>query len=235
MNDRFGFYRGENADGILILGESHHWVKEDASKSLEEREMKEQNYKTETVVNNYLSLYSIERYDSCYEFFEKIVSSFGFRVEDRVAFWNSVYFKNYVCDRLCGVGDDKAKAFINQNRAEYNDALFSFLNKQNITTVFVFSRLVYNNSLPGYATKNEKYDDCDDGTLKVAGERDYISHCKYLGGISHKATDIVLNHDVEFFGMRHPSARGGFEPKNYSAILSKHIRNKNNTDERITK
>mgnify|MGYP004541308685 CR=1 FL=1 len=223
MDDKFGFYRGAHADGVLILGESHHGDKEDSEKSPEECEAKERNCKTENVVNNYLALYRAGGYDRCYEFFEKIVSAFHFQVENRAAFWNSVYFKNYVCDHLCGVGDDKATTLINRNRTEYNDVLFDFLNKQNITTVFVFGRLVYD-SLPRFAAKGEKCGNCDDGTLKAGRQRDYISHCKYLGEIPHSATNIILTHDVEFFGLRHPSAQCGFSAENYCSVLGEFVK-----------
>lgn len=222
MDIDFGFYQGASAKNILILGESHHWSKEDANKSPEERNKKEQGYSTNRTVENYLYVYANGGYDPAYAFFERIVQSFGFNpAEDRERFWNSVYFKNYVTDKLCGVGDSRAKNCISFNREKYNNELFRFINEKGVATVFVFSRLVYN-ALPQFARgKKEKQPDCDDRTLTVGRRRDYLSHCIYLKGETHGCTDIVPARDTAFFGMRHPSARGGYCPGNYAGILHK--------------
>lgn len=207
MTDNFGFFQGKHTNRVLILGESHYG--ESAT------------IKTDTVVKNYLSLYANGGYDASYEFFEKIARSFDFDPrKEREFFWNSVYFKNYVCDDVCGIKDNKARSRIEHNRVGYNNALFQFLNEKAIAAVFVFSRLVYNESLPSFFCKGkEDLGCCDDGTLMVGCRKDYISHCIYLAGVEHRYTDILLDHDVAFFGLRHPSAACGFYPENYKKSL----------------
>ena len=220
MGIDFGFYQGASAKNILLLGESHHWCKEDANKSPAERNKKEQEYSTNRTVERYLHLHENGGYDPAYAFFEKIAQTFGFEpAKDRMRFWNSVYFKNYVTDGLCGVGDSKAKNRIFCNREKYNNDLFRFINEHGITTVFVFSRLVYK-SLPQFARgREEKQPNCDDGTLTVGKRKDYLSHCIYVKGETHGCTKVLLARDAAFFGMRHPSARGGYRPENYVDIL----------------
>lgn len=219
-NCNFGYFSGTHAKRILVLGESHHWSPEDKEKTQEEREELEQGYRTERVINDYLQMYQKCKRCNSYEFFEKIVRSFGFDVNDRTMFWDSVYFKNYISDHLCGVANNVAKKITGENRSKYNDELFSFINEKGITAVFVFGRLVYD-SLPSYGSEEERCKNCDNGTLTVKGKRDHVSHCIYLSGIRHDHTDVLLDHHVEVFGMRHPSARSGFCPENYSGILDR--------------
>lgn len=219
MTDIFDFFKGEHANRILILGESHY------GSGI--------GFKTADVVKRYLTEYANGKQDD-YKFFEKIVKSFGVDpAKEREAFWSSTYFKNYVCDALCGIGDRKAKNQAKNNRTEYNDVLFRFINENKISTVFVFSRLVYNNSLPSYYCKAKEHIDCYGyGTLMVGRRRDYVSHCIYLADVEHKYSSVLLDHDVEFFGLRHPSGRCGFIPNNYSKYLSERLQIQQSLEEK---
>ena len=234
-----GEYGSENAKNkqinVLILGESHHWSKEDwviaegetESQAEERRKEKAANYKTETVLKNYLLNYakSTDR-DKAYYFFDKIVKAFGFDPEtQRKYFWDHVWFGNYI-DELCGVGDSKATALLGRDkkRQEYNDQLFEFINDKEIDIIFCFSRRVYN-KLPSLV-KGECEEEINVGdflrTKDGKSKKDYISYCKYLPG-SHKHTSKPLNRTVEVYGMLHPSGKYGFAPENYAPVLKKVI------------
>ena len=215
MTDNFGYFQGKHANHVLILGESHYGD--------------EGGFKTEDVVNRYLTEFENGIYNISFEFFEKIAKSFGVNpAKERMASWNNVYFRNYICDKVCGIRDGKAKDQARNYRAEYNDVLFQFINEKKITTVFVFSRLVYINSLPSYYRKaKEDLGCCDNGTLMVGSRKDYISHCIYRAGVEHRFSGILLDHDVEFFGLRHPSSRCGFNPDNYKEILKEKLEKAN--------
>lgn len=207
-----GVYIGKNADNIseriLIIGESHY------SKNCDE------DFTTESVVKTY---YNTKAFD----FFHKIPCSFGIDVDNTKTefelFWDNVYFCNYV-NELCGIQTLQAKMYIRKNRTQYNNELFDFINEHNIKKVFVFSRLVYNNALPLFSKsfrKEEKLPDVDKGNLFIGRTRDYIGCCKYLPNTEHKYTDIILNHEVTIYSLRHPSSVGGYNAKNYCDYLSK--------------
>lgn len=207
-----GVYEGKNAKHqskrILILGESHY--DEDGY----------DNFTTDSVVQNFYSNPSEKKY----QFFHKIAQCFSINATDInkefECFWNNVYFANYV-DELCGIGDTKAKNLIKENKKLYNNELFEFINKNEIDIVFVFGRTVYYN-LPSCSENkiaNEKRSDLDSGNLVIGNRSDFISHCIYLKDEPHKNTDIKLNKDVYIYGLRHPSARGGFSIENYKSYL----------------
>lgn len=222
-----GVWHGENAEKqpkrILILGESHH------TNSTDNQEVgKSATYTTHEKIQQYIDQYndSITQRDNCYQFFEKIVLSFGEAVTDRAKFWNKVYFGNYI-PVLCGVGDDKAENLIKgkdessgeSNRSRYNDALFEFVNAHEIDGIFCFSRRTYN-ALPSYHDNSEKRENAWDG--ETGGKRDYISHCVYRKDVTHNHTDKtkILNKELHVYGLRHPSGKCGFEPSNYSSHLA---------------
>lgn len=200
---------------ILILGESHHWCKEDAQKTAVEKEKIEAEYRTYKIIWDYLQT---NGQNASYHFFDKIVESFGVSKDNRVEFWNKVCFGNYV-DVLCGVGDEAAKQKIAKKRKEYNSALFQFIKDNDIDIVFCFSRRAYN-ALPSWCDKDE-----DKGTVAsdiwVKGKRDYIALCSYKPNREHKHTDVLLSKEVKVYGLRHPSCRGGYIPSNYKTVLSK--------------
>lgn len=207
-----GVYEGENAKyqnkRILILGESHY--DKDGY----------DNFTTKSVIENY----HLNPNEKKYNFFHKIAQCFSVNTNDIdkefECFWSNVCFANYV-DELCGIGDSKAKSLIENNKKEYNDELFEFINKNIIDIVFVFGRTVYNN-LPSYSkneTTAEKQPNLDNGNLFVGGKRDFISHCVYLKGEQHKNAETELNRDIHIYGLRHPSARCGFNAENYKPYL----------------
>lgn len=207
-----GVYEGKNAKHqskrILILGESHY--DKDGYN----------DFTTDSVVQNFYSNPGEKKY----QFFHKIAKCFFENVKDIddefESFWNNVYFANYV-DGLCGIGDSKAKILIKNNKEKYNNELFEFINKNEIDLVFVFGRAVYNN-LPSCSknkTAAEKQPDLDNGNLFVGKKRDFIRHCVYLKGEQHKNAKTMLKRDVHVYGLRHPSARCGFNAENYKPYL----------------
>ena len=207
-----GVYEGKKAKcqnkRILILGESHY--DKDGY----------DNFTTKSVIENY----HLNPNEKKYNFFHKIAQCFSVNTNDIdkefECFWSNVYFANYV-DELCGVGDSKAKNLINNNRKKYNNELFEFINKNEIDIVFVFGRTVYNN-LPSYSKNEntaEKQPNLDNGNLFVGSKRDFISHCVYLKGEQHKNAETELNRDIHIYGLRHPSARCGFNAENYKSYL----------------
>lgn len=207
-----GVYEGKKAKcqnkRILILGESHY--DKDGY----------DNFTTKSVIENY----HLNPNEKKYNFFHKITQCFSVNTNDIdkefECFWSNVYFANYV-DELCGIGDSKAKSLIENNKEEYNNELFEFINKNKIDIVFVFGRTVYNN-LPSYSkneTTAEKQPNLDNGNLFVGSKRDFISHCVYLKGEQHKNAETELNRDIHIYGLRHPSARCGFNAENYKPYL----------------
>lgn len=207
-----GVYEGKKAKcqnkRILILGESHY--DKDGY----------DNFTTKSVIENY----HLNPNEKKYNFFHKIAQCFSVNTNDIdkefECFWSNVYFANYV-DELCGIGDSKAKSLIENNKKEYNDELFEFINKNKIDIVFIFGRTVYNN-LPSYSKNKattEKQLDLDNGNIFVGSRRDFISHCVYLKGEQHKNVKTVLKRDVHIYGLRHPSAQCGFNVENYKPYL----------------
>lgn len=207
-----GVYEGKKAKcqnkRILILGESHY--DKDGY----------DNFTTKSVIENY----HLNPNEKKYNFFHKIAQCFSVNTNDIdkefECFWSNVYFANYV-DELCGIGDSKAKSLIENNKKEYNNELFEFINKNKIDIVFIFGRTVYNN-LPSYSENKattEKQPDLDNGDLSVGNRRDFVNYCIYLKDEPHENTDIKLNKDVHVYGLRHPSAKCGFNAENYKPYL----------------
>lgn len=167
---------------VLILGESHYGT----------------TNSTQSVIENYWNNYNNrnEKRDKAYRFFENIVRTFGYVPDkDREAFWNCVYFGNYV-EELCGVGDRRAKNAIFDHRNEYNEHLFRFIRDNKIDMVFCFSRLVFNN-LP-QAEKPELWQ-------KSGGGRSRIEWCTY-NRITIVEETIQLEKPVIIYGLQHASS-----------------------------
>lgn len=195
---------GENAKKqskrILILGESH--------------------YKEETEIDgteSVVKFLAIDGNDSKYKtmFYKNIMQTFGYDItpENRMVFWNKVFCGNYV-EKLCGKGkDNTATDYITNNRKNYNNSLFDFINENEIDLVICFSRLVYNN-LPSFVQgeKEEKLNSHQTQCLKK---------CEYLPECDHKWCDIQLKKRLTVYGLRHPSAY--FNPEIYSEILKNEI------------
>lgn len=220
---------------ILILGESHHWSKGDwelkpnetEEQAEERRKKKAEEYETKKVITNYLDNYKTRSRDRAYQFFEKIILSFGLDPErERETFWNNVYFGNYI-EELCGIKDGKAANVLKTknggilNREKYNDTLFEFINLNRIDIVFCFGRLVFNN-LPSLNKEYFTEEKCQDKIeIKKSGKPiDYIANCAYLPDINHKSTNFVLKKRLDVYGLKHPSAYG-FNPENYVDVLKK--------------
>lgn len=195
---------GENAKKqskrILMLGESHYKEKTEIDG-------------TESVVK----FLAIDGNDSKYNtmFYKNIMQTFGYDItpENRIAFWNKVFCGNYV-DELCGKGEkNTAEYHINKNRKKYNNALFGFINENEIDVVVCFSRLVYN-KLPGFS-QGEKEDKL------ISHQTQYLKKYEYLPECDHKWCDVQLKKRLTVYGLRHPSAY--FNPEIYFEILKNEI------------
>ena len=209
-----GVYKGKKAEtlknGILILGESHHDSKENG------------NFTTDQVIN---TNYRNNPKNSKYSFFHTIAKTFGVNTdnidEEFENFWDYVYFGNYI-EVLCGVGDSRAKLHLkdNNNRIQYNDELFKFVNdkKNNIDYIFVFSRLVYYN-LPEFDINEASEKEtifCED---IIRGKRDWIAKSVYKSNTKHEKVNEILKRDIIVFSMRHPSSRCGYNSYFYQSEL----------------
>lgn len=178
---------GKNANKqpkrILILGESHY--EEDGKID-----------GTDGVVKHL----AINGNDKETQFYKNIMLTFGYEIteENRKEFWSKIYCGNYV-NKPCGKGkNNAAKTHINENRIEYNDSLFNFINESEIDIIFCFSRLVYNN-LPGFA-KGESEE------LLIEHKTQYLKRFTYKPNCAHKKCDIQLKKPVTVYGLKHPSS-----------------------------
>lgn len=222
-----GVFIGEKAERqkvkILILGESHHWSKEDwalqpgetEAQAKERREKKAKSYKTKDVMNCYFDNYlEHNNRDKAYRFFDNIVQAFDVDPENRMDFWNRVWFGNYI-DELCGVRNSQATNLLKKQkkRKELNDQLFKFIEENQIDIIFCFSRRVYN-KLPSLdkdlgdreATKDEK-------------DSHRLSKCVYCSGVAQrKYVTVSLSKAVTVYGLKHPSQ--GFSYRKYQVQLA---------------
>ena len=207
---------------ILILGESHHISNDPES---ENRTFGvPASYKTKDVVLEHIN--DIENEKKSLRFFQKIGQSFGYPMktkEEKEAFWNQVYFGNYI-DVLCGIKDDAAKNYLKKgnNRRRMNDDLFQFINENEIDVIVCFGRLImeYLPSLNPEYKKEEDGGKLKAGEIFTGGKRDYIENCIYIPDIEHKNSSVTLKKRLEAYGLRHPSAQGGFCAENYKDVLS---------------
>lgn len=215
-----GKLAGERKERILILGESHH-ISTEKDVTTNKNPGVRATYSTHNIVEEYLQNYNTctgkDRKDS-FLFFDKIVRTFGIDPEtSRSEFWDQVYFGNYI-DVLCGIGDDFAKNQIKsgKNRQKYNDQLFDFINAHNISQIFCFSVLSYNN-LPSMVSGEKE----EPNAIGKQGKRNvYLYRCLYKAGVARENTSIVLEKDLEVFGIRHPSAKGGYPLELFAKELS---------------
>lgn len=198
----YGEFIGKNARNILILGESHHISKTD---KVDMTSGIKASYSTKDCIIDYLS--NPEKQN--YLIFDKIVKSFGFNPdEEREKFWHSVCFGNYV-NVLCGVGDSTAKNMIKENRINYNNELFTFINRYNISTIFCFSINVYDNGLP--SLNKNSIELCEKKAIGKFNDKNvYIRRCLYCANEKHDNVDIILNNNLDVYGIGHPSSQGGY-------------------------
>lgn len=195
---------GKNANKqskrILILGESHY-------EETGEIDGTESVVKFLAVDGNDTKMNTM--------FYKNIMKSFGYDVtpENRLLFWSKVFCGNYV-NTLCGKGkSNTAEHHITQNRKNYNNALFDFINENEIDIVICFSRLVYNN-LPGF-TKREKEEKLTNHQTQ------YLNKCEYQPECTHNWCDVQLKKQLTVYGLKHPSKF--YCPEIYSEILKSEI------------
>lgn len=212
-----GHHAPDRPRRVLILGESHH-----VGNSNRDRLGQEAEYTTESVLREDYYGNPFHRH---YRIYDKIIRSFGRDPEvpgAREDFWEAVYFGNYI-PVLCGVRTGDAATLLRDeaNRRRYNNELFGFVNGNGIDVLFCFSRLVYR-SLPGFSADAAVRALEDLGGIecgRVGNSRDHVDRCRYCAGVPHSAVDILLQKELAVFGMRHPSARGGYDPSNYAQTL----------------
>lgn len=204
-----GVWRGTNIpkdNRILILGESHYGD-----------EIIDKNLLTEHVVNTYLNDIKCGSRKRWAQFFDKIALSFGYEKVNVRDFYSKVFFGNYI-ETFCGIKDNKAKDILalNGNRKQFNNSLFEFVNKERITTIICFSILTYNN-LPGMALEEteKKYT-----VGKIGNKDDVVRECTYSSLNAHAHCDIILEKELQVFGIRHPSSAGGYSPDNVFRFFS---------------
>ena len=197
----------------VILGESHYGDENNSNDKIGE----EVPYSTESVVQGYLdSRSSGTNRKRWYRFFDNIAASFGFLQENSPEFYEKVWFGNYV-PILCGVKEEnRAGQYIKKHRTEYNDALFRFINENDIQTVVCFSKLVYWN-LPGGVDGEES----KDILLSSSGERTNAIHVfGYHAGIAHTHCNVELKRPLAVYGIRHPSSNWKYDPQKVYDNLS---------------
>ena len=204
-----GVFEGERAKKqkarILILGESHH-VSTDPKVTTDKVAGVPASYTTTSVVQEHLDK------RKTHDFLTKIAKTFGAEEED--AFWQSVYFGNYI-DVLCGIGSSLAERQIADNRKEYNDQLFGFVNEHNISKIFCSSVLAYKN-LPDLGDSEESKRE----TIGMRGNRRvFLRQCQYKAGTQHKGTSVILQQNLHVYGISHPQAKGGYSPEMYAIVL----------------
>lgn len=179
---------------VLILGESHY----------DEENGKGTNvtFPTSGVVEYYF-----KKREKWAQFFDKMAASFGYSIDNAKLFYEQICFGNYV-DVVCGVGDNNcADYYINLNRKKYNSDLFKFVNEHGIDVIVCFSKRVYSN-LPKLGSKDEHWAREKIGTI---GKRNNnLDICFYLQDVEHDFCDVKLQNSLKVYGVRHPSARGGF-------------------------
>lgn len=200
-----GNFAAQQEKRILILSESHHG----------DNKGEPAPYTTASVVEE-------DHIRDCkHLFFRRIEQSFGYDCDTEASrrdFWDRFYFGNYV-DVVCGVGDGYARSMVNTNRQKYNNQLFSFVNENGIDLIFCFSRLVYE-KLPSLSRKDRGDEYLETPCRELLGtRRDYIAQCRYLPSRAHGAVTVLLKKELLVYGLRHPSAAGGFRPGNYRDCL----------------
>lgn len=217
----YGVFEGKNAKDqsarILILGESHHIsTKTDVTEN--KTEGIPASYTTASVVQEHLESLKNEKQAIMHPFFTKIAQTLSAADED--AFWQSVYFGNYI-DVLCGIGNSVARKQIDKmdagkrNREKYNDQLFQFVNEHKIEKIFCFSILAYK-SLPLTGDGEKSIWE----TIGMRGNRRvFLRQCRFQAGIPHKGTGVILQKDLHVYGISHPQAKGGYACEMYAAAL----------------
>ena len=201
----------------LILGESHYGDENNTNEKIGS----EANYDTSDVLSYYLSnrtqgIY----YEPWYRFYDSIAESFGYSHDQAYAFYNQVWFGNYI-PVLCEKKDKNIASDLmgdSNNRISYNNELFRFVNNNRINSIVCFSIDVYNH-LPG----RHKSDTENVINLGIIGsKRNLMRIYTYKEGEPHPSCDIILDHPLTVFAVRHPSTAGGFRSEQVYNELIKH-------------
>ncbi len=120
---------------------------------------------------------------------------------------------------ICGKGDiSKAEYFMKQHRTCYNNDLFSFVNQYGISVIVCFTKATFWN-LPAAADEDrDSYGEMD--LAEIGGRANKINVYEYAPGVKHEYCDVVLEAPLKIYGIRHPSARGGYDAKSVFEALS---------------
>lgn len=167
---------------ILILGESHHDLDPFGT--------------TRQVVEDYLNAENTTK--QSLQFFHKIALSFGIdtgKDEEKVLFWDKVFFGNYVEDSLDGPGgegDKTAEKLIAANRKLYNQNLARMVREHAIDRVFCFSDKVFD-ALPWAPAL------FPDVFQKIRGKQISLWFARAYG------PDSIFGRSVEIYGTPHPT------------------------------
>lgn len=208
-----GVWKGNNIveNRILILGESHHEVgTDDIGKPVP--------YETSGVVQLYISD-AKEKGGSLpkwHEFFKRIAESFGYNHDSSDLFYEKVWFGNY-CDIICGVAENNsAKVFIKEHSEKYNDELFSFVNENRIGTIICFSKLVYK-----YLPKLLSFENRNSIAVgRIGKRRNIVDICEYKDHVQHSGCNVMLEHPITVYAIRHPLGKGGYNVEQIHQYLS---------------
>ena len=185
---------------ILLLGESHYDDDNYGEKV---------SFSTAGVVRHYF-----EERKRWARFFDRMAASFGYDREHAGDFYELVCFGNYV-DVICGIGDHHAEHYIGLHARSYNNDWFQFINDHEIDVLVCFSKRVFH-SLPA-RTEAEPYAWTSVG--KVGSRNNYVDFCTYSPGVAHDNCDVILKKPLKVYGIRHPSARGGYHAGDVYAFL----------------
>ncbi len=190
---------------VLILGESHYDDKNIGEKV---------SFSTSGVVKSYFEA----RYQWS-QFFDRIAASFGYDKNNARMFFEKVFFGNYI-DIVCGVGDNKAEYYADLYRDNYNTEWFDFINRNEIDIVVCFSKLAYNhfpslNNTSSYEVLDKEY------VGDIGRNSNYVEYCTYSPDIEHMHCSVKLIKPLKVYGIRHPSAKGGFDSDQIYGFTSK--------------
>lgn len=192
-------WRGNNIPTyprVLILGESHYDDDNFGEKV---------SFPTSGVVKRYF-----ESRRKWSQFFDKMAASFGYDRDNARQFYEKVFFGNYI-DVVCGIGDSNAKHYADLNRDTYNSEWFDFINRNQIDVVVCFSKLVYNH-FPSLNDSGKNEEIGKEYVGDIGGKANYVEYCTYVPDKEHNHSSVKLKKPLKLYGIRHPSARCGYDP-----------------------
>lgn len=212
---QYSSWRGENENGIMILGESHYDKQEDGTYANVGKPVLDG---ADKVVKDYLKHCEPGGEKAGWDrFFSRIADTFGYeKSADKKIFYEKVWFRNYIT-HFCGVNDSAAQNLAEKHRIYYNNVLFSLINEKNIRIIVCFSKLAYW-KLPN-AHESDRLSARTLSKQMLKGRRNVINVYEYLPGVEHGYCDIELNQPLTVYGIRHPSSRGGYCAKDVHDML----------------